>query len=400
MAEYSFTGKPRSPFILWVMRAMPHRRIIVGSEHGARYYSLSRTAQLGLIALAVTGLASVGWLALALKAGALKEHAQALKLDLDSPAELDEQNVVVAERNRLKTANGALNERLADVGAKIARLFETSAGLPTVTPSGAVPEFTQDPVIGSSQLTLWTSKIEIGLGALEQQMSALRSSRTHVIQLLKGHTSQQNERLEGIITATGLNVEPLLKAVRHRKPPRVRPGEEAEQLRLVSDGGNLVRDASFIELEDQLQRLDDLQYVIKHLPVVPPLENMVVTSSFGKRRDPFTKRWKKHEGLDFRAPRGTLILAPADGTVTFAGRHGGYGYFVEIDHGAGVRTRYGHMSKVLVKKRQRISLGDRIGKVGNSGRSTGVHLHYEIRYHGRPQDPMNFIKAGWHVYKR
>lgn len=398
MAAYSYPETPRSQFGQWLTKALPHRRIIVGSEHGARYYSFSRSAQIAALALAVTGVTAFGWMALALKSKG--PDLQPLRIDLDHSAALVEHDLVVAERNRLKTANGELNEQLADVGHHIARLFEASVSLAAPKSGGAAPEITKDQIIGSSNLSLWTSKIENGLGVLEQEISSLRSSRAQILEILKGSTAQHIARLEGIVSATGLRAAPLLKAVRHLKPPRRVTFEGGEdQLRLVSAGGDPAQNASLKEIDDQLRHLDDLQYVIRHLPIVPPLEDMAVTSGFGKRRDPFTKRWKKHEGLDFRAPKGTPILAPAEGTVTFAGRFGGYGYFIEIDHGGGVRTRYGHMSKVLVKKRQQISIGDRIGTVGNSGRSTGVHLHYEVRYHGRPHDPMNFIRAGWHVFK-
>ncbi len=98
-----------------------------------------------------------------------------------------------------------------------------------------------------------------------------------------------------------------------------------------------------------------------------------------------------HEGLDIAAAHGKDVMAPADGTVIFAGLEGGYGNVLVIDHGYGVKTRYGHLSKVEVRAGDRVHRGDLIGAVGNTGRSTGPHLHYEVRVNGLPENPRKFI---------
>ncbi|RMD48216.1 MAG: M23 family peptidase [Alphaproteobacteria bacterium] len=122
------------------------------------------------------------------------------------------------------------------------------------------------------------------------------------------------------------------------------------------------------------------------------------TSGFGMRRHPITHRRQMHEGLDFAAPYGTPIYATADGVVVRAGWAGGYGKMVEIRHAGGITTRYAHMSRIRVKKGQRVSRGERIGDMGSTGRSTGSHLHYEIRLHGKPVNPMKFIRAARNVF--
>jgi murein DD-endopeptidase MepM/ murein hydrolase activator NlpD len=101
-----------------------------------------------------------------------------------------------------------------------------------------------------------------------------------------------------------------------------------------------------------------------------------------------------HTGIDFRAPTGQPARATAGGKVVSAGYEGGYGNLVEIDHGGGITTRFAHLSKIGVKKGQAIAKGDVVGNTGNTGRSTGPHLHYEIRVNGRAIDPMTFIRAG------
>jgi murein DD-endopeptidase MepM/ murein hydrolase activator NlpD len=116
-----------------------------------------------------------------------------------------------------------------------------------------------------------------------------------------------------------------------------------------------------------------------------------ITSDFGQRTDPYTAERVMHEGLDIAAPHGKEVTAPADGTVIFAGLEGGYGNVLVIDHGYGVKTRYGHLSKVEVHPGDRVHRGELIGAVGNTGRSTGPHLHYEVRVNGLPENPRKFI---------
>ena len=116
-----------------------------------------------------------------------------------------------------------------------------------------------------------------------------------------------------------------------------------------------------------------------------------VTSDFGSRLDPYTADRVMHAGMDIAAPHGKEVFAPSDGTVVFAGLEGGYGNVIVIDHGYGIKTRYGHLAKILVKAGDRVKRGGLIAAVGNTGRSTGPHLHYEVRVNGIPQNPRKFI---------
>jgi murein DD-endopeptidase MepM/ murein hydrolase activator NlpD len=116
-----------------------------------------------------------------------------------------------------------------------------------------------------------------------------------------------------------------------------------------------------------------------------------VTSDFGYRRSPFTLASDFHKGIDIAAAWGTPVAAPADGVVKFAGYKGGYGKMVVIDHGFGVVTKYGHTSEIFVREGDKIKRGSKIALVGNTGHSTGPHLHYEIQSDGLPVDPMQYI---------
>lgn len=130
------------------------------------------------------------------------------------------------------------------------------------------------------------------------------------------------------------------------------------------------------------------------LPLSLPGENIKAGSSFGYRIDPFTKKRRLHKGLDFNGPRGAPILATGHGVVVEAMTRSGFGKVVVVAHGHGMKSLYAHLDKILVKKGQQVRLGDVIGKLGNTGRSTSPHLHYEILQDGKPFDPSSFIAAG------
>jgi murein DD-endopeptidase MepM/ murein hydrolase activator NlpD len=145
---------------------------------------------------------------------------------------------------------------------------------------------------------------------------------------------------------------------------------------------------SFSEIYEELRKkTEDLRYI----PSLRPVDGGFISSGFGKRTDPFTKRISRHEGLDFQTRSGAKVYATADGVVTTSTYRRGYGYTVEIDHGNGLLTRYAHNAKNLVRAGERVERGDVIAYVGNSGRSTAPHLHYEVRVNGVAQNPLKYI---------
>ncbi len=129
----------------------------------------------------------------------------------------------------------------------------------------------------------------------------------------------------------------------------------------------------------------------KFLPTLPPIENVNYTSNFGYRIDPFSGQQSFHEGVDFAAESGTPINSAASGKVIYADTHAAYGKLVEVDHGNGLVTRYAHASELLVKEGDLVVRGQRIAKVGSTGRSTGPHLHFEVRLNGTAQNPGRFL---------
>jgi murein DD-endopeptidase MepM/ murein hydrolase activator NlpD len=129
----------------------------------------------------------------------------------------------------------------------------------------------------------------------------------------------------------------------------------------------------------------------KMLPTMMPVKAPYNASAFGRRVDPFTGQWAMHEGIDFLADAGSPIAAAAAGVVVYAGLHPQYGYMVDIDHGNDLVTRYAHASKLFVKEGDVVHRGTKIGEVGSTGRSTGPHLHFEVRYRGAAQNPAKFL---------
>jgi len=127
------------------------------------------------------------------------------------------------------------------------------------------------------------------------------------------------------------------------------------------------------------------------IPTMMPVKAPYNASAFGRRVDPFTGQWSMHEGVDFLADAGTPIAAAAAGVVVFAGFHPQYGYMVDIDHGNDLVTRYAHSSRLYVKEGDVVQRGHKIGEVGSTGRSTGPHLHFEVRYRGSAQNPAKFL---------
>jgi murein DD-endopeptidase MepM/ murein hydrolase activator NlpD len=147
------------------------------------------------------------------------------------------------------------------------------------------------------------------------------------------------------------------------------------------------QEASLRELQEYF---DDQQALLASTPSIWPTHGWV-TSEFGVRTDPWAGDRSMHEGLDIACAHGQPVGSPSDGTVVFVGTEGGYGKVLVIDHGYGVKTRYGHLSEIFVRLGDRIQRGEKVAAVGNTGRSTGPHLHYEVRVNGIPQNPRKFI---------
>ena len=151
--------------------------------------------------------------------------------------------------------------------------------------------------------------------------------------------------------------------------------------------------AEFLLIADKLLALNNLENLLSELPQTLPAANYYISSSFGLRKDPVNNRHAYHKGVDLAGWHKTEIFAPADGTVLRAGRNGGYGNFIELQHKNGFVTRFGHLNKINVKKGQAVTKNDVIGLMGSTGRSTGTHLHYEVLLNDKHVNPVKITKA-------
>lgn len=237
------------------------------------------------------------------------------------------------------------------------------------------------------------------LADLEARFVALQWSRQRIVQWIQSGALLQVGALERAIAQTGLDVEALLSSDPDGKTERGNTADRGKGGPFIADRGRLAgdgaeTDATMARLDAHLRHWEALQSLIRQLPLAAPLDAYAINSEFGRRHDPKNGRRAIHQGVDLDAPRKSPVLAPAPGTVVFAGRNGGYGRFVQIDHGFGLTTAFAHLDDITVKAGQVVALGDAVGLLGNSGRSTGAHLHYEVRYRGEPMDPLAFIRAG------
>ena len=232
-------------------------------------------------------------------------------------------------------------------------------------------------------------------GSLEASGEAVRRARTEARILLSlanrmaYELRADIERIRGRLASTGAGLERLAEGGGVRALARGGPFEG------VDDAFG----AAAATLEEELDRRRALRDVLRQIPLAPPLDYYHLSSGYGMRKDPINGRRAMHHGIDMVPPFLERVLAPAPGVVTFSGRNGAYGRFVEIDHGNGIVTRYGHLRRVYVKRGDEVGFRDRIAQVGRTGRSTGVHLHYEITIDGKSVDPLKFIKAGRDVFE-
>ncbi|MFC3581748.1 M23 family metallopeptidase [Sphingomonas hylomeconis] len=186
----------------------------------------------------------------------------------------------------------------------------------------------------------------------------------------------------------GLGIAPSRVAA--RVPAMGGPFEAADAATTTTEAQ---ADLQFRSLFMTWKKLDSLEQGVIAIPSVQPVEHMSFTSNFGVRSDPFRGTAAMHAGVDIPGPVGTPIYATADGTIGRAERSGGYGNLVEINHGKGIQTRYGHLSKILVAPMARVKRGQLIALMGSTGRSTGPHLHYEVRIDGHAVSPVPFLQT-------
>ncbi|WP_299353076.1 M23 family metallopeptidase [uncultured Shimia sp.] len=423
-------------------RRFPERRLFLRSEDDTRFIRLRPATQLiaflgGSLIVAWTIVATAILLMDSIGSGNFREQAKRDQLtyeqrlnDLSFERDARTEEALAAQE-RFNSALDQISEMQSELLASEARRRELETGIEVIqatlrrtmkerelalAEARSLNEVTAgagEQVAGSSPLgndmldTLSTVLAETTAErdqVLEDAQAALEAAREMQLELalmeekndqifrqLEDAMTISVEPLENMFKAAGMDTDSMLEQVRRGYSGQ---GGPLMPLAFSTKGGELTKET--VRANRLLDRMDELnmyRIAAETAPFAIPIKSAFrYTSGFGTR-------WgRMHNGTDFAGKHGTPILATADGVVIHADWLSGYGRLIKIKHEFGIETRYAHLAKIRVKVGQRVSQGQHIGDMGNSGRSTGTHLHYEIRKNGSPLNPMKFIKAGRNVF--
>jgi len=227
------------------------------------------------------------------------------------------------------------------------------------------------------------------------KLNELESMQSVLVTRLDNQVRDAIDRYEKALKIAGLSTDKVLAA----GPRRLSAGVGGPYLPMrLTTFEDESQTQAMISLMQSVDRLSLIYKSLENAPLSLPVEEFYVSSVFGGRTDPFNGAASFHSGVDLGSHvDNSPIYSTAPGKVSFAGRDGPYGLMVEVDHGNGFVTRYGHLSKIVVRQGQRVILREKVGVMGSTGRSTGTHLHYEVRFNGTPINPVKVFKAAEHV---
>lgn len=449
-------GRPvLSKLILRIQRALPEQRLFLKSDEGTRFLRLSTGSQVaivfgGAVVLSWTIFATAVLLMDSLGSGSAREQTMreqamygarlnALSFERDSRAEearmaqerfyiameqisAMQSRLLASEDRRLELETGIeviqttlrrtmrdRDEALSKASQIMAELeaatgtTSTQAGLLAAKASTieALSNRLRMTAEGRDTMSVASSRAEQEVEELLFEARLMEERNERIFQKLEEAATVSLEPLQGVFQAAGLPTDRIIEEVR-----RGYTGQGGPLVPLSvstrSPNGEEVIDDTALRANEVLEKLDEVnlyRMALQAAPLAQPvLSSFRFTSPFGWRRDPKNGSRRMHNGTDFASSLGTDIFATADGVVTKAGWNSGYGRMVKIKHDFGFETWYAHMTQVRVTEGQRVSQGDHIGDMGTTGRSTGVHLHYEVHKDGRPVNPMTFIRAGQNVF--
>lgn len=284
----------------------------------------------------------------------------------------------------MQALSGSLNTRLG--GAE-----DTETTLATLT------DALDETVRQRDQLETTATELSERMNEMEYEQKLASQRNAQVYTKLEAAVTLTLAPLERALNRTGIDTDKLLEEMRRSNSGT---GGPVTELNVSTKGTGLLElDDRTTDLFKKLDRVGLAKLAVQKLPLAFPVRGGYRhTSGYGYRRDPVSGVRRLHKGNDLAGSRGSPILATGDGVVTFAGRQSGYGLLVKIRHARGYETYYAHMSSIRVKQGQRVSRGDQIGGMGNTGRSTGVHLHYEVRLNGKAINPLPYMKAANDVF--
>ena len=426
----------------WLARVLPERRIFLKSDTDTRFVRLSPGAQL---AVWLGGSTCFAWLIIAtafllmdsLGSGNLRDRAERDQMSFEQRIEAmaERRDAAMTEAALAQARYEAALEQISTMQTALlaaeGRAFELEDGMVAIQATlkrfreerdearGEASELLAQ-IGGDEARPMSGATLDLITAALEAT-AAERDAATLAADAAIQETErlgdeialmvQRNERIfMQLEEAVAVSIAPLEKMFRAAGLP---PDQIIRQVRagysgqggpltpIISTRGEADPDADRANaILAGMGEIDLYRLAAAKLPFANPVPSGAYrqTSAFGPRRDPIRGGRRMHNGLDFAGKKGTPIHATADGVVVKAGWSRGYGKMVEIEHAFGVKTRYAHATKLYVSKGDRVSRGDRVAGMGSTGRSTGVHLHYEVHTGGKPVDPMIYIRAARNVF--
>lgn len=389
----------------WTLRIFPERQIYFRTNGIVRFLVVHTSWQIALALLLTGSLVWITYSSLHVlgRDEALAERNQRI-------------NQLTQERDTVRGRATELAESLAERASRIERrqqLLETlvennsqisitkeDAVFPTSSPIKTSPPTEEGETAEPAPSMDTSGDLAMGVETLRRQFTRVEDRQNHMAEGLTRVADKRLAEIEKAIADTGLSVDTMVAAWTGW-PDGVASGGPFIPTSLYEDfpvSDTPPADA-FEEMTDAWGRVYRAVDVLASLPVVEPPADYYISSNFGRRRDPYRGVPAMHSGIDMAGWPGTKVSAAGLGRVVHAGHNGAYGNMVEIDHGNGFRTRYGHMRRLSVTLGDIIEAGQKIGEMGCTGRCTSTHLHFEVWFNGKPVNPIPYLKASGHVYK-
>ncbi len=384
------------------------RTIIIVSNHKLDHVPLSGTMQI-LLLVGVLGFFS----GLSYLTGSYMNARSSIK----------EKDRTIA-RARVERAN--IGEEMALLKRDLGSFSRSSQELVSKTKmlsdsvTAQTYSWTTDPVAsGNTMFNQGADKLSLRVSYLESRIKQMRDENDRMLLTIRERTGKKIDLFEDIIAMTGLNSDKLEAEATAKMSSQSNKNASSKGGKVLGEGNTTEKGSSVVakkensggpfiesnasidpELLSSIDRAVLLNSIVDQLPLSTPMRSYQLTSGFGRRADPFNGRLAIHPGLDFSGSANSPIMTTNDGKVVFAGRKAAYGNVVDVEHAFGIVTRYAHMSSIKVTEGQNVKKGDVVGTQGSTGRSTGAHLHYEVRINDHPVNPQKFLQAGEYVSEK
>ncbi len=393
----------------FIRNLFPERQIYHRSGGTVRYFTISPFQQMVLAAAAA---ALVGWSIFASATVLLSKGGTGSVVADGEVHKLERWVQELRARDELSSAQlAARTEAFQDATLEFERRHQTLTTMLDALQNGG--QLDVSALRGDSGSLLVTASIDeadtrqsqrltqtasaLPRVGLSGQVSNIRSDQEVFLDELEEMAVDRAESARGVLRLTAVGASRI-------ESGQNMGGPAVEFSSLLSGEFDSPEEAAFAgrvaQVAARMEEARHFETLVENLPLAQPIGvPSRLTSNFGLRTDPFTKRPGWHNGVDMAAYWNAPIIAAGPGKVIFAGNKSGYGRAVDIDHGQGFVSRYAHLNRINVKRGDTVAIGDKLGSMGSSGRSTGPHLHYEVYFNGKPYNPAEFMKAGKHVHQ-